>query len=91
MGRKVKPDGSLIAYAYRSGRIEFGYVMPEGCLVIYRSKDEKRLRDCISGMARHSYPPDAYLLVPGVPEAADSVKALEAFALFYDRVRDRLQ
>jgi hypothetical protein len=88
--RSTHEDGALIAYCWRSGRIDFGYVMPEGCFKIASSHDEQRLRDIVSANARHSYPPEDYLLVPGIPEAKDSEEALLAFGIFWERMREKV-
>jgi len=78
------------AYCYASGLIEFGSLVPSGALPIAMGP-EKPLRDFIETMARHGYdtrnvkgrptkiPGTECLLVPGVPEAPDQDKGLEAF------------
>lgn len=64
------------AYAWRSGLIEFGSVVPEGAIEVAQSMDIKGLRDAVTVCARHGY--DGQLLVPGVPEASDGDQATDA-------------
>jgi hypothetical protein len=80
----------LIAFCWASGRIDFGHVLPDGCLPIAQSLNDKALRDKVAGMARHAYPPDDYLIVPGVPEAKGHKKKLDALHAFSARVKDSL-
>lgn len=68
------------AYCFASGQIDFSTRIPEGALPIAEGPD-KPLRDFISGVARHAYDGET-LLVPGVPEAEDQLKAVEALQAF---------
>lgn len=68
-------------------QIEFGRRIPDGCLPIARGPS-KKLRDFIEARARHAYD-GATLLVPGIPEAPDQAKALDALHLWLDWCRDR--
>lgn len=68
------------AYCYRSGHVEIGQVVPEGALPL--AKGHRRdLEKQVSAKARHARDGDA-LLVPGIPEAADSRAAYDAYQRF---------
>lgn len=78
----------MYAYCYASGLIEFGRKTPNGALPIAKGPAND-VRDLISVMARHGYktkvvngrptkvPGSDCLLVPGVPEAPDQLKAVD--------------
>lgn len=55
---------NLIAWAWSSGLIEFGYVLPEGALPIVAGKPAT-VRYVIEVMARHGRDEQEQLLVPG--------------------------
>jgi hypothetical protein len=65
------------AYCFASGEIGFGPRMPKGALPIATGPEES-LRAAISVSARHAYDGET-LLVPGVPEEPDQMKAVDAF------------
>ncbi|ECF0259012.1 host nuclease inhibitor protein [Salmonella enterica subsp. enterica serovar Agbeni] len=72
----------LIAFAWASGLIGYGYKLPFGALPIATSSNEQALRETVEVLARHSRTTDE-LLVPGIPEAANQDEgrlALEGFA-----------
>lgn len=74
----------MIAYCWSSGLIEFGKTIPNGALEIIRGP-EKKIRETISATARHGYGRSAgKLLVPGIPEAPNQEKALDALFDFMD-------
>ncbi|MEA4837357.1 MAG: host nuclease inhibitor protein [Rhodospirillaceae bacterium] len=66
----------LHAYCWATGKIEFGYRVPEGALTI-ASGPESTLKREIEVKARHAYDSDV-LLVPGVPEADNQYAAMTA-------------
>jgi hypothetical protein len=79
----------MLAYCYASGLIELGQQMPEGAQPIALGNDAL-LRAFMEAVARHGYdtieidgrrqkiPGTDCLLVPGVPEAPDQLKAMDA-------------
>jgi hypothetical protein len=81
------------AYCYASGLIEFGRKVPDGALP-FASGPAKALRSFVEPLARHGYktrrvrgrptkiPGTDCLLVPGIPEAPDQDKALDALHAF---------
>lgn len=83
------------AYCYASGHIEFGEDIPDGALPFARGRADV-LRNFIEPLARHGYqtelvdgrptkiPGTDTLLVPGVPEAPDEFKALDALHAWID-------
>jgi hypothetical protein len=77
----------LIAYCWRSGVIEFGTKVPEGCIEIARGK-ESVVRKAISATARMAHD-NKTLLVPGVPEAADDQAAGDALAAHLQWLKKR--
>lgn len=70
----------MYAYCWAGGVIGFGRTVPKGALPIARGRS-KRLRDFIEPVSRHAYDGKT-LLVPGIPEAADQVRGLEALQRF---------
>jgi len=79
----------MYAYAWRSGRIEFGRRVPKGALEIGYSNGRK-FRNIIEVNARSGRGND-WLLVPGIPEAESDVEALAALKRFAELVRWRLE
>ncbi len=78
------------AYCNRGGVIDFtNGPVPDGKLLLGSHHDANKLRNLVEGIARHGYEPGV-LLVPGVPEASDEDKALEAVVRFGEIVRRRL-
>lgn len=75
------------AYVWRSGRIEFGDVVPAGALLI--GHGGKAFRTRVEVYARHSRSGNGWLLVPGIPEAATDDDALLALRLFAKMVLGR--
>lgn len=80
----------MIAYAWRSGLIGVGRVVPDGALQIARGPEAK-LFDALSALARLSYDKPPNLLVPGVPEAADDDSRIGAMVKFSNRLRARME
>ncbi|HFK4066929.1 TPA: host nuclease inhibitor protein [Kluyvera ascorbata] len=76
--------GKITAYAWASGLIEFGHIVPEGALPII-SGNELRIRELIDVYARHSRTNDQ-LLVPGIPEANDQHDACTALIKFTETI-----
>ncbi|HHX9843973.1 TPA: host nuclease inhibitor protein [Salmonella enterica subsp. enterica] len=79
MGANKTP---LIAFAWASGLINYGYKLPFGALPIAASSNEQELYETVEVLARHSRTSDD-LLVPGIPEAANQDEgrlALERFS-----------
>jgi hypothetical protein len=78
------------AYCWRGGIIEFGDRVPDGALPLDRGT-ERSVRKRVEPLARRAYQ-KGILLVPGIPEAATDVEALEAYQRFVALVRrKRLQ
>lgn len=76
-----------VAYCFRSGQVHVARKEPTGAIALVRGPAQA-LRDAISANARHSRTSDT-LFVPGVPEAADDSKALNAAAAWGRRVAQR--
>ncbi len=74
---------SVVAYAWRSGLIEFGRFTPQGALAL-PTADES----IISAVARHAYDGKT-LLVPGVPEAEEERDAIDALGAFCRQLKER--
>lgn len=68
------------AYAWRSGRIDFGRKTPEGALAI-ASGPAKKIKGVICVTARLALD-GVTLLVPGIPEAANDDAALDALIAY---------
>lgn len=77
-----------VAWAWRTGVIEFGAAEPDGALPIARGPG-KKLRAVVEALARHAYDGKT-LLVPGIPEAANSNAAVDALLAFQAQVLRRL-
>ncbi|MDP1681043.1 MAG: host nuclease inhibitor protein [Burkholderiales bacterium] len=75
------------AYAWRSGRIDFGRKTPEGALTI-ATGPAKKIKGVICATARHAYD-GVTLLVPGIPEAANDDAALDALLAYQDWIVPR--
>lgn len=69
----------MIAYAWRTGMIEFGAECPDGALPFCEIDDitEAEMREIVECKARHA-DNGTDLLVPGIPEAADNKAAADA-------------
>lgn len=80
----------FIAYANRSGVIDFGVQSPPGALPIGRHPDLDRLKTIVSAAARRAYD-NLTLLVPGIPEAANDKDALDAILSFSSKIESRLR
>lgn len=81
----------MIAYAWASGRIDFGRKVPDGALCI-ATGPAKTLRSTIEVLARHGYgKSEGVLLVPGIPEASSQAAGILALIVFQRRVLDALQ
>jgi len=72
----------MLAYCWRSGRIDFGRSVPEGAIKIAKGPS-KKLKQLISAVARHAYD-NKTLLVPGVPEADTDDHAADALERFIE-------
>lgn len=80
----------LTAYCDRSGTIGFcRATCPDGTLPIASHAHDALLRGTIAAVARHAHDNNT-LLVPGLPEAADSEAALDALIAFSALVREHL-
>lgn len=79
----------LIAWAWSSGLIELGYVLPEGALPIVAGKPAT-VRHVIDVVARHGRDEQEQLLVPGIPEAVTEEEAFNAMVQFCREVRRRV-
>ncbi|HAK9039924.1 TPA: host nuclease inhibitor protein [Escherichia coli] len=77
---------NLIAWAWSSGLIELGYVLPEGALPIVAGKPAT-VRHVIDVVARHGRDEREQLLVPGIPEAVTEEEAFKAMIRFCREVR----
>lgn len=75
------------AYAYRSGEIGFGLIVPDNALEIARG-EKRRITNIIKGIARQAYDGKTWL-VPGVPEATDQNAAIEALIRFAGEIERR--
>ncbi|CCV46702.1 host nuclease inhibitor protein [Yersinia enterocolitica] len=75
---------TLIAYAWASGLIEFGKILPNGALPVIKGL-EKAVHESIEINARHSRI-NEQLFVPGVPEANDQREGCDALIYFTQRV-----
>ena len=75
------------AYAWRTGRIDFGRAVPDGALEIV-DLPAKECRRLIKGTARIAYD-NKTLLVPGVPEADEDDKALDALIRYRNWINKR--
>lgn len=76
------------AYAWKSGRIDFGRKVPDGALEI-GSASSKALRRVIDATARHGY--DNSLIVPGVPEAQTGDAKVDALIAYCKWIKPRLE
>lgn len=72
----------MLAYCWRTGRIDFGRSVPEGAIKIAQGPS-KKLKPLICAVARHAYDGKT-LLVPGVPEADTDDHAADALERFID-------
>lgn len=77
------------AYCYASGQIRVGKRVPKDALPII-SGPEKKVRRIIQGTARLARD-NKTLLVPGIPEAADQGKALDALYAYIDWIEPRIK
>ncbi|PPQ35570.1 hypothetical protein SAMN06265338_12627 [Rhodoblastus acidophilus] len=77
------------AFADRAGVIGFGPRCPAGALPIARHSDLERLKSQVSALARVGHDHKT-LVVPGVPEAANSDQAVDAMVKFANKVGARL-
>ncbi|MCF1485059.1 hypothetical protein FS800_23300 [Agrobacterium vitis] len=69
-----------VAYCDRAGVIgivEDEAVIPHG-VIVFAGGEKETIEDAVNAKARHGYT-DGVLLIPGVPEAADTEEALSAF------------
>lgn len=87
MERVEAPGG--YAYAWRSGRLEFGAEVPQDALAVAQYADEDE-RGSIENYCRRGHEPDV-LLVPGIPEARTEVDAFTALFDFRQLLQERLE
>jgi hypothetical protein len=80
----------FFAYCWRNGRIGMGYAVPERAIPIASGR-RKHVRSIINAWGRLSRLDNKTLFVPGVPEAGDENRALEAASRFSKAVRERLE
>lgn len=71
-----------VAYCDRGGRIGFARALPDGMLPLARGS-LRQLKSLISGSARLARDADVWL-VPGVPEAASGLAAVDAVRAYID-------
>ena len=76
------------AYAWRTGRIDFGEQVPDGALLIC-SGEELELKAAIGATARLAYD-DSTWLVPSVTEAGNVLDAIDALITYRAEVLKRL-
>lgn len=74
-----------VAYTYTDGMIRFAAKCPRGALPIAHG-DKTQLRAAIEPIARHGHA-RGVLLVPGMPEAKNASRALNALVVFRNRVQ----
>lgn len=72
------------AYAWRSGKVEFGATVPTDALLVAVGPEEE-LREEVEVLARHGYDGKT-LLVPGIPEARTDPEAMDALFDFKAKV-----
>lgn len=74
----------VYAWAWPSGLIQFGREAPEGA-VKFATGIDTRLIEAVSTLARHGQGSgEGQLLVPGVPEATNQKKAMDALIAWVD-------
>lgn len=75
---RLHADDTLLAYAWESGRIDFGVECPEGACAFAKGPD-RALRAVVDVLSRHGQGKgDGVLLVPGVPEAQGGNARMDA-------------
>lgn len=72
------------AFAWRTGRIDFGEQVPDGALLIV-SDEKSVLRDAIGKTARLAYDGKT-LLVPGVIDETNGIAAVDALIEYRKQV-----
>lgn len=80
----IPEQKSFYAWCLADGVIYFGPTVPHGGLVISKSPGEEKREAWeahIKAMARHGHQRGVYL-VPGVPEAENQLKAVDALSDF---------
>jgi hypothetical protein len=71
-----------IAYAWKSGLVEFGETLPDGAIQV-ATGPKSELKAVISALARHGKGASAgKLLIPGVPEECTEVEKADALQIF---------
>lgn len=76
------------AFVWRSGEVDVGDVVPDGTIEIAEGKDAD-LRASIIAVGRLA-DEGKTILVPGIPEAANDVEALDALYAFQQEIVARL-
>ena len=85
----MKGRPHAVAWAWRSGEIEFGTAEPTGALVFARGP-ARTLRAVVEAVACHAHDGQT-LLVPGIPEADSDNAAVDALVAFQARVMINLR
>lgn len=80
---------TVVAFGWASGLIEIGPRKRPGACVICRGEEEA-VTSLMNAAARHGRgQSEGKLLVPGVPEASDRRKAMDAFIAFVGWLEER--
>lgn len=86
----------MIAYCWGTGELVFGWHLPSRALPIARlpkGVDENEWQRTIQGFCRRGYESGLFL-IPGIPEAENQLKAVDAlhdFCMFLEPVLKKLQ
>lgn len=80
----VGPDGIIVFEPHADPGLNR---LPVGSA---RDEDTERFKRAISGIARHARTGD-FLIVPGVPEAPNQLKAVDALIRFRNQLELRMQ
>ena len=78
---------TTFAHCDASGAIAFGFRVPKGSVAIARGREDA-LRDLLCATSRHAHDGET-LLVPGIPEAVNQIKAVDALMDFGDWLAPR--
>lgn len=85
---------TIMAYCFRNGEIKFGLHVPKGAISFVKGPAD-RVRELVLARCRYSYPSqpragDEVPLVPGIPEAKNEEKALDALTQFANWIKKDL-
>lgn len=83
--RMEQAEETAIAYCFASGQIEIGAEAPEGAIAFAKGPKDALAR-LVEATARHAYDGKT-MLVPGVPEAANQMDAIDALIRFVEWLR----